>query len=99
MKTFCLQCAAAPREDNFPKTCSICGVTSFINPLPVAVVPVKGKGFLLPSRYIAPQIGQLTFIGGFVNKNETIEKPASHEAMKEVGVVIDPKLTEAMNCG
>ena len=78
-------------EQAWPRTCANCGNTSFLNPIPVAVVliPVDG-GLLFVRRGIEPRKGRLTLPGGFINLGESWQAAGAREAQEETGVVIAP---------
>lgn len=80
-----------PEGQPWPRTCGRCGSTSFVNPLPVAVVllPVDG-GLLLVRRSIEPQKGRLALPGGFMGLGETWQEAGARELLEETGVRIDP---------
>ena len=72
--------------------CAACGNTSFVNPLPVAVVllPVD-DGVLAVRRNIEPQIGRLALPGGYINRGESWQQAGARELLEETGIVIQPK--------
>lgn len=79
----------------WPRTCANCGSTSFLNPLPVAVLllPVDG-GLLVVRRGIMPRLGQLALPGGFINFGETWQEAAARELFEETGVIVAPEAIE-----
>src|SRR5512134_771964 len=88
----CSYCGARYDEQQpWPRTCASCGVESYLNPAPVAVmlVPVDG-GLLTVRRAIPPRIGELALPGGFINLGETWQQAAARELLEETGVVVDP---------
>lgn len=91
MAVFCTHCGHefSPGQVS-PKTCASCGVTSYENPVPVAVVllPVRGQGVLTVRRGIAPHIGKLALPGGFMEKHETWQQAAVREVREETGIDI-----------
>jgi len=74
----------------WPRRCAACGNTSYLNPLPVAVLlqPVDG-GLLAIRRAIAP-VGKLALPGGFIDADEGWQAAAARELREETGVQIDP---------
>jgi ADP-ribose pyrophosphatase YjhB (NUDIX family) len=82
-----------PFEANqaWPRLCAACGNTSFVNPLPVAVVllPVD-DGLLVVRRNIEPQIGRLALPGGYINRGESWQQAGARELFEETGIVIQP---------
>lgn len=78
--------AAAP----WPRTCAVCGNTSYLNPLPVAVVlvPVEG-GVLLVRRAIPPHQGALALPGGYIGVGESWQAAGAREVFEETGITID----------
>ncbi|GAB4189763.1 MAG: NUDIX domain-containing protein [Roseiflexaceae bacterium] len=88
--SFCGQPYAT--EQPWPRTCAACGNTSYLNPLPVAVVllPVDG-GVVTVRRSIPPQIGELALPGGYIGIGETWQQAAARELLEEAGVAIDPE--------
>ncbi|HSD83492.1 MAG TPA: NUDIX domain-containing protein [Anaerolineae bacterium] len=79
-------------DQAWPRLCAVCGNTSFVNPLPVAVVllPVD-RGLLAVRRNIAPQIGQLALPGGYINRGESWQQAGARELFEETGIVIRPE--------
>ncbi|MFC4588499.1 NUDIX domain-containing protein [Sphaerisporangium corydalis] len=74
----------------WPRVCSACGNTSYLNPLPVAVMvlPVDG-GLLVVRRDVEPRRGGLALPGGFIDLGETWQQGAVRELREETGVVVD----------
>lgn len=89
--SFCSFCGGKFPAGNFPKTCGSCGETTWLNPIPVAVVlqPVD-DGLLVIRRGIPPQLGELALPGGFINLGETWQQGASRELYEETGIVVNP---------
>lgn len=85
--SFCGQ-AFAP-EQPWPRRCAGCGNTSYLNPLPVAVLilPVDG-GVLTVRRTITPGLGQLALPGGFIDIGESWQEAAVRELEEEAGITI-----------
>ncbi|MCD0449824.1 NUDIX domain-containing protein [Actinocorallia sp. API 0066] len=75
----------------WPRTCGACGNTSYLNPVPVAVllVPVDG-GLLTVRRAVPPRVGVLALPGGFIDHGESWQEAASRELLEEAGVTVDP---------
>jgi ADP-ribose pyrophosphatase YjhB (NUDIX family) len=78
-------------DQAWPRLCAACGNTSFINPVPVAVVllPVD-DGVLVVRRNIPPQIGQLALPGGYINRGESWQQAGARELAEETDIVIQP---------
>jgi ADP-ribose pyrophosphatase YjhB (NUDIX family) len=74
----------------WPRTCAGCGETSYVNPLPVAVVlvPMDG-GLLVVRRGIEPSRGKLALPGGYVNLGETWQEAGAREVLEETGIRVD----------
>lgn len=88
----CTHCGGAfPEDARWPRKCNHCGNTSYVNPLPVAVlvVPVD-NGVLVVRRNIEPRKGQLALPGGFIDFGESWQAAAARELREEAGVVTDP---------
>ena len=87
--SFCGQ--AFDANQRWPRVCAACGNTTFLNPLPVAVIllPVD-DGVLLVRRNIEPQIGQLALPGGYMNLGETWQQAGARELFEETGIIIRP---------
>jgi ADP-ribose pyrophosphatase YjhB (NUDIX family) len=79
-------------DQAWPRLCATCGNTSFLNPLPVAVVllPVD-DGVLAVRRNIEPQIGHLALPGGYINRGEGWQQAGARELLEETGIVIQPE--------
>jgi ADP-ribose pyrophosphatase YjhB (NUDIX family) len=85
----------------WPRTCAHCGSTTFLNPIPVAVVlvPVEvGRqgsgpvpGVLAVRRAISPGQGKLALPGGFINLGESWQEAAAREVLEETGLRLDPQ--------
>jgi ADP-ribose pyrophosphatase YjhB (NUDIX family) len=75
----------------WPRTCATCDNTSFLNPLPVAVmvVPIAG-GVLTVRRNIEPARGKLALPGGYINQGETWQAAGVREVKEETGLTIPP---------
>lgn len=89
----CSYCGHPFRLDQpWPRDCTACGQTSFLNPLPVAVVllPVDG-GLLVVRRSIEPQKGELALPGGFITQGETWQQAGARELFEETGIAIEPR--------
>lgn len=71
----------------WPKSCTGCGKTTWLNPLPVAVLvlPVD-DGVLLIRRGIEPNKGKLAFPGGFIELEEAWQDAAARELREETGI-------------
>jgi ADP-ribose pyrophosphatase YjhB (NUDIX family) len=80
-----------PPELEWPRRCPACESTSYLNPLPVAVllVPVD-EGLLLVRRSVGPGTGTLALPGGFINVDESWQEAAAREVFEETGVRVDP---------
>jgi len=78
-------------DQPWPRRCTACEQTSYLNPLPVAVVllPVD-DGLLLVRRSIPPKQGMLALPGGYINQGESWQAAGAREVREETGVVIDP---------
>lgn len=75
----------------WPRQCAACQQTSYVNPLPVAVllVPVD-DGLLVVRRSIEPRKGLLALPGGFIGLGETWQEAGAREVWEEAGVQVDP---------
>ncbi|MFB9880453.1 NUDIX domain-containing protein [Planobispora siamensis] len=87
----CSYCGTAFAADlAWPRTCSGCGNTSYLNPLPVAVMvlPVDG-GLLVLRRAVEPHPGKLALPGGFIEMGESWQQAAVRELREETGIAVD----------
>ncbi|HEY6837974.1 MAG TPA: NUDIX domain-containing protein [Geobacteraceae bacterium] len=100
--THCSYCGglfspAAP----WPRRCRFCGTTSYLNPIPVAVVLVPvGDGLVVIRRGIEPQKGTLTLPGGYIDLGETWQEAGAREVAEETGIAIESaglQLYDVMN--
>lgn len=74
----------------WPRRCAACGNTSYLNPLPVAVVLQPVDDGLLAIRRAIPPVGRLALPGGFIDAGESWQHAAARELREETGVVIGP---------
>jgi ADP-ribose pyrophosphatase YjhB (NUDIX family) len=84
----CSFCGAGFSADSpWPRSCTACSQTTYLNPLPVAVVllPV-GEGVIVIRRNTEPQKGTLTLPGGYIDAGETWQEAASRELLEETGI-------------
>lgn len=89
----CSGCGRAYAPDSpWPRTCEGCDLTTWLNPLPVAVllVPVDSRGLLLVRRSIDPGLGQLALPGGYINLGETWQEAGARELLEETRISVDP---------
>ncbi|MFB9888862.1 NUDIX domain-containing protein [Planobispora takensis] len=87
----CSYCGTAFAADQaWPRTCSGCENTSYLNPLPVAVMvlPVD-EGLLVLRRAIEPHLGRLALPGGFIETGESWQQAAVRELREETGIAVD----------
>ncbi|GAA3051434.1 NUDIX domain-containing protein [Actinokineospora globicatena] len=73
---------------SWPRRCEHCTQTSYLNPIPVAVLllPVD-DGLLVVRRDIEPK--ELALPGGFVDYGESWQVAAARELREEAGVTVD----------
>ena len=73
--------------DLWPRKCTNCGSTTYLNPLPVAVVlqPVA-DGIIVIRRNTEPQKGTLTLPGGYIDAGETWQEAGRRELLEETGI-------------
>lgn len=78
-------------DQAWPRTCSQCDNTTFLNPTPIVVMllPVE-EGLLVIRRGIPPQQGWLALPGGFVDYGESWQEAGAREVWEETGLRIDP---------
>jgi ADP-ribose pyrophosphatase YjhB (NUDIX family) len=83
-------------EIAWPRDCGGCGETTWLNPLPVAVVllPVDtadGRhGLVVCRRAIPPALGELCLPGGFIEVGESWQEAGVRELREETGLLADP---------
>jgi ADP-ribose pyrophosphatase YjhB (NUDIX family) len=89
----CSFCGHPFAEDQpWPRSCTNCAQTSYLNPLPVAVVLVPvDDGLLLVRRSIPPRVGMLALPGGYINLGESWQAAGAREVLEETGLAIDPQ--------
>lgn len=90
----CSYCGALFGEVPFPRKCKACDNTTYINPVPVAVVllPVETEqdtGLLTIRRTIEPKRGLLALPGGFLNLGESWQAGGVREVKEETGIELD----------
>ncbi len=81
----------------WPRSCANCHNTSYVNPLPVAVLllPVVTEGItglLTIRRAIQPKLGELALPGGFMDMRETWQQACARELHEEAEIEVDPGL-------
>jgi len=92
---FCHACGAAFADvERYPRRCGACHTVVWANPAPVAVVLVPivdgdRTGLLVVRRAVAPHVGRLALVSGFLEAHETWQVGAAREVAEETGVVID----------
>ncbi len=91
-KSHCSYCGQRfPENAPWPRAYAGCTKTSFVNPLPVAVLVLPvGDGVLVVRRAIPPRQGQLALPGGYINLGESWQAAAAREVFEETGVRVDP---------
>jgi ADP-ribose pyrophosphatase YjhB (NUDIX family) len=87
----CSYCGQAFEADQaWPRTCAVCGSTSFLNPILVAVVLVPiDDGVLVVRRNIEPQRGWLALPGGYINYGESWQAAGAREVFEETGLQLN----------
>ncbi|MEZ4392307.1 MAG: NUDIX domain-containing protein [Polyangiales bacterium] len=87
----CSWCGQRYEDPAWPRACSRCGNTTWLNPTPVGVliVPVD-DGALLVRRGIEPRRGELALPGGYIAFGESWQQGAARELFEETGVAVDP---------
>ncbi|MET7338728.1 NUDIX domain-containing protein [Nonomuraea sp. NPDC005650] len=77
-------------DQDWPRTCTACGNTSYLNPLPVAVMvlPVD-ESLLVIRRDIEPHRGGLALPGGFIDMGESWQRAAARELREETGIAVE----------
>jgi 8-oxo-dGTP pyrophosphatase MutT (NUDIX family) len=88
--TCCSHCGSRyPLEPQWPITCTACGNTNYLNPIPVVVllVPV-GEGLVVARRNIEPRKGTLVLPGGYLDLGETWQEGAVRELDEETGIQV-----------
>jgi ADP-ribose pyrophosphatase YjhB (NUDIX family) len=76
----------------WPRTCAGCGQTSYVNPIPVAVLLLQVDGGLVViRRAIPPRQGSLALPGGYINLGESWQHAACRELFEETGIRVAPE--------
>jgi ADP-ribose pyrophosphatase YjhB (NUDIX family) len=86
----CSYCGARfPSSESWPRRCAHCGNSSYLNPIPVAVVllPIEG-GLVVVRRNTEPRKGTLTLPGGYIDLGETWQEGGQRELFEETGIEI-----------
>lgn len=97
--THCTFCGAQFTDDTgWPRDCPSCGETTWVNPLPVAVVllPVRDEtgavNLIVERRTIFPGMAELALPGGYIEAGETWKQAAVRELREET--VIEARADE-----
>ncbi|RSM77321.1 NUDIX domain-containing protein [Kibdelosporangium aridum] len=98
---YCSSCGTAYADTSgYPRVCSGCGMQTWANPTPVAIVlvPVKdgSRTGLLVVRRAIPPVGQLALVGGFVDQGETWQQAGARELCEEAGMLVDSATLQPM---
>ena len=97
--SFCGSRFAGPAS--WPRTCTVCHHTTYVNPLPVAVVLLPlDSGIIVIRRNTEPQKGTLTLPGGYIDFGETWQEAGRRELLEETGIEIadgELRLLDVMN--
>lgn len=88
-------------------TCGVCGMTTYLNALPVAnlLLPYDGDGLIAIRRGNEPRAGFFTLPGGFIMLGERWQYAGAREAEEEAQVVvkrpdeIEPFMFESISNG
>jgi ADP-ribose pyrophosphatase YjhB (NUDIX family) len=90
--SFCSYCGTKLIESNlFPKRCENCKQITYINPIPVCVMIVPYKNYILGVRRgIQPGKGMPALPGGFVDGGESWQEAGARELWEEIQVRISP---------
>lgn len=93
----CGWCGAAFAEGPFPRACPRCRRTTWLNPLPVAVLvlPVD-DGVLVIRRNEGTGKGELALPGGFIDFAETWQQACARELYEEAGIRITADAVESL---
>lgn len=76
-----------PDSEPWPRRCRACGNSTYLNPLPVAVVMVPAAGGLVViRRNTEPRKGTLTLPGGYIDFGETWQEAGRREVLEETGI-------------
>ncbi|MBL0225286.1 MAG: NUDIX domain-containing protein [Geobacteraceae bacterium] len=87
----CSHCGARyPAAEPWPITCTACGNTNYLNPVPVVVLLVPmGDGLVVARRNIEPRKGTLVLPGGYLDLGETWQEGAQREFLEETGIEVN----------
>jgi NADH pyrophosphatase NudC (nudix superfamily) len=105
MREHCGTCGKRYERLEWPRTCTRCNETAWLNPIPVVVVlhpvigpeasiqtgglPVHPVGALVAKRAIDPAKGAWGLISGYMDVNETAEEAARREFMEETSLEVE----------